>query len=88
MQKVQSSLKSDHTFCLAESSQGISLIEMWLKTRGKKGNQGLGAILAWELQPESGAASQAYEKWGSSFQSRAQQLSQHIGENLPDRKDP
>ena len=41
-------------FCLAESSPGISLIAMWLKTRGKKGNQGLGTILAWELQPESG----------------------------------
>ena len=51
-------------FCLAESSQGICLIEMWLKTRGKKGNQGLGTILAWEVQPESGAASQAYEKIG------------------------
>ena len=41
-------------FCLAESSQDVSLIAMWLKTRGKKGNQDLGMILAWELQPESG----------------------------------
>lgn len=70
-------------FCLAESVQDVSPIEMWLKARRKEGSHpGVGAAArGWGLPPS------LMRKWGC-LQSAAQQLSQHVGENLLNRKKP
>ena len=70
-------------FCLDESVQDVSPTEMWLKTRRKEGNHpGVGAAARGSGLPPS-----LMRKWGR-FQSAAQQLSQHVRENLLNRKEP
>lgn len=50
-------------FCLAESGQDVSPVEMWVQHRERKGTR-LMAIRVWGLEPAGGTASQSPEKMG------------------------